>query len=144
MSAVEDKLAIYDLYAEYVARTDACDWRGVAELFTADGVFEGRIGHALGRQAIGNMLVEMNPTATSGPKRRHICANPQIKLDGDQAAVRASYLVFMDRGDGPLPIIFGTYIDKLTRDQGVWKFAHHMLVHDIASADIGLNKPLPG
>jgi SnoaL-like protein len=142
-TVVEDKIAIHELLSEYVFRTDACDWRGVAALFTEDGEFSGRIGQAAGPQQIGDLLVSMNPTATSGPKRRHLTTNSLIKVNGDRATARSTYMVFIDRGDGPHPIIFGTYEDDLVRvvpRQAEWMFRRRLLVHEIVSDDIGLNK----
>lgn len=144
-TVIEDKVAIGELLSEYVVRTDACDWRGVAALFMEDGEFSGRIGQATGPQQIGDLLVRMNPTATSGPKRRHVTANSLIKVDGDRATARSTYMVFIDRGDGPHPIIFGFYEDDLVRvtpGQAEWMFRRRILVHDIVSADIGLNRKI--
>jgi 3-phenylpropionate/cinnamic acid dioxygenase small subunit len=142
---LEDKDAINDLFSEYAVRADACDWHAVAALFTEDGEFSGRIGQATGPQKIGDLLVAMNPTATSGPKRRHFTANSLIKVNGDTATARTTYMVFIDRGDGPHPIVFGAYLDDLVRvtpGQPEWMFRRRVLVHDIVAEDIGLNRKI--
>jgi hypothetical protein len=64
-----------------------------------------------------------------------------IRLDGDRARARTSYLVVLQASGAPLvPSVAGSYEDMLVRTTGGWRFRERRLVHDLA-AELALNLP---
>lgn len=135
---VADRSEIRDVISDYCFFMDDGDYRGVASLFTKDGLWAASYETARGREAIEALLVRINPERGVGPFRKHIVANSTIALDGDEASSRASYFVFMMKGDGPAPIVVGTYSDRFVRTDEGWRIAERQLIHEIASSDLAL------
>lgn len=130
----EDRAEIRDLISEYCFRMDDGNFEGVAALFVEDGEWIANYRQAKGRQQIGDLLLKINPEFGVGPIRKHIVANSVVQLDGNSASSRASYLVLMDRGNGPTPIIVGTYLDNFERHSkdSPWLLRRRELKHEIA------------
>lgn len=140
VSLLEDKEAIRDLCSEYAFRMDDGQFGvdgGVAELFTEDGEWITNYAHGVGREEIRRVLERVNPHRNGGPARKHYVVNSLIRVDGDEATCRASYLVLIDRGSGPEVVVGGTYEDQLAKEGEGWRFRSRMLVHDMAG-DLGL------
>jgi 3-phenylpropionate/cinnamic acid dioxygenase small subunit len=145
MSLTDEKEAIRELFSEYCFRMDDGLYRDVAELFTEDGEWTASYSHARGREEIAAMLARNIPPRQSGVTRKHFVLNSLIRVAGNTATARASYLVFVGRGGGPEPVVAGTYDDDLVKGEEGWRFRRRRLVHDIAG-ELGLNLPpqLPG
>jgi hypothetical protein len=68
--------------------------------------------------------------------------NSLIRLDGECATARTSYLVVLQAaGAGLVSSVAGTYDDVLARTPDGWRFRRRRLVHDLA-ATLGLNHTL--
>jgi hypothetical protein len=131
LAASESVLAIQALKARYgelvdrrfsagsVVDTDtlAAVAGAVAELFTADGVWDGgpALGLAAGRDAIAARLRE--PTLTFS---RHFFVNPRIEVASDRATGRWDLLSPCRRADGTSYWMCGYEDDEYGRVDGIW------------------------
>jgi uncharacterized protein (TIGR02246 family) len=138
-----DRAEIRELLSEYCFNMDDGDFAGVASLFTEDGEWVAAYEQARGRDPITDLLERINPDRAAGPFRKHIVANSVVRVDGDAATSRASYLVLMAVDGRPAPIIVGTYDDIWTRTPQGWRIARRVLRHEIAGADLALRLPDP-
>ena len=121
---LEDLEAIKQLKARYAAHCDAhYDADALAELFTADAVWDGGIlGYNEGRETIRQFF--------RGSSQRisfalHYIVSPIIEIDGDTAHGTWYLLQTCTYLNGN-QAVWGaaTYHDRYVRDQGVWKFQH--------------------
>jgi hypothetical protein len=139
-TAVEDKEAIRELFGEYCFRMDDFRFAELGALFTEDGEWIARYARARGPAEIAALMARNIPTE---PKRKHFIMNSLIRLDGDRATARTSYLVVLQAAGGALvPSVAGTYEDVLVRTADGWRFRERRLVHDLAG-ELGLNLPSP-
>src|ERR1041385_3934723 len=129
MSILEDKDAIREVMAAYCQALDACRFADVASLFADDGIWTTDYGEAKGRGAIEQMLRSIVPVKGEGPQRKHYITNIIIKVEGDQASAVSDYLVVRESESGLLPVMGGTYRDKLVKTPAGWRFKeleHHI------------------
>ncbi len=131
------KDAIRETMARYCHALDACDFVGVASLFTEDGMWTTDYGTANGREAIAALLASVVPTRGNGPQRKHYICNVVIDVAGQEASSVADYLIIRESESGLIPVMGGTYKDRFRQVEGRWQFSRKTLVHDIAG-DMGL------
>ena len=136
----EDKDAIRELFSAYCFHMDDGRYAELGALFTADGEWIARYARARGPAEIAALMAANIPAE---PKRKHFIMNGLIRLDGDRAGARTSYLVVLQAaGAGLVPSVAGTYEEVLERTADGWRFRERRLVHDLA-AELGLNLPSP-
>ena len=105
-------------------------------LFTADGEWIAPYSRARGPAEIAALMARNIPAE---PRRKHFIMNSLIRLDGDRATARTSYLVVLQAaGAGLVPSVAGTYEDVLMRTRDGWRFRERRLVHDLRG-ELGLN-----
>lgn len=132
----EDKEAIRELFGEYCFRMDEFRFAELGALFTADGEWIAPYSRARGPAEISALMARNIPPE---PRRKHFIMNSLIRLDGDRATARTSYLVVLQAaGAGLVPSVAGTYEDRLVRTPDGWRFRERRLVHDLR-AELGLN-----
>jgi hypothetical protein len=87
LRAVEDRLEILGLEAEYAVAWDLCQAQRWAAVFTADGVFEMlSAGDRSGRRVAGrDALRRFCADTTARWTGMHLMHNPKIAIDGDTA-----------------------------------------------------------
>lgn len=135
---LEDKDAIRELFSEYCFRMDEFRFAELGELFTADGEWIAPYSRARGPAEIAALMARNIPRE---PRRKHFIMNSLIRLDGERATARTSYLVVLqEAGSGLVPSVAGTYEDVLVRTPAGWRFRERQLVHDLV-AELGLNLP---
>ena len=135
---IEDKEAIRELFSEYCFRMDEFRFDELGQLFTEDGDWIAPYARAHGPAEIAALMARNIPAE---PRRKHFIMNSLIRLDGDRASARTSYLVVLQAtGGGLVPSVAGTYEDVLVRTTAGWRFRERRLVHDLA-AGLGLNLP---
>lgn len=139
---IEDKEAIRELFSEYCFRMDDFGFAELGALFTEDGEWIAPYARARGPAEIAALMARNIPAE---PRRKHFIMNSLIRLDGDRAGARTSYLVVLQatlpaNGAGLMPSVAGTYEDVLVRTANGWRFRERRLVHDLA-AELGLNLP---
>lgn len=133
-TALEDKDAIRELLAEYCFRLDAGDYDGMAALFTADGVWETDFGKGTGRDGIAGHAREIRARASeTRPRGAHLTTNIVIALNGAEAQARSNWTVVQNSANGPVVSSGGTYIDRLAKVAGHWRFRHRKIDRYIAA-----------
>lgn len=125
--ALEDREEIVRLKARYVNYNDGgwagpthTDPRAVAELFTEDGVWDGRptSGYARGRQEIRDLFEAFGAV----PFIVHYVTNPLIEVDGDAATGHWHALVTTTMPDKGALWVLGIYKEAYVRLSDGWKF----------------------
>lgn len=121
--ALEDLEEIRRLQALYCRASDrgfanaGADPEALADLFTADGVWEVEGGAVRGRAAIAARLREF------GPFGFHLAVNGDVVVDGDAAHARWHALVPATALDDRAVWTAGIYDTELVRTHEGWRFA---------------------
>jgi len=134
---LEDREAIHALFMRYRQCLDEKDFSGYAALFAEDGEFVALGGTAKGREGIEELVDGMRGnllTAAVGDDL-HIVVNPEIRVDGDRATARSTW-IYVVRGDDDEPTLckVGHYEDELVREDGEWRFARRYAPIDMPAA----------
>jgi len=125
LQTLVDIEAIRKITAQYNRATDEGRLEDWLACWTPDGWF-GRSNTT--RKYVGREgLTELN--RGNEVSARHVTTDNEIDVDGD-TATQICYLMFLDRENGFLPAMFGTYHDRLVRVDGRWLFAERMLIVD--------------
>lgn len=119
---LEDVEAIKRLKARYCLYVDTGEPDKVADLFTADAVWDGGVvGRYEGREAIRAFMRDLPKFLSFA---LHHVMNPLIEVDGDQASghwylIEPCTLAKTDQA------VWGTatYQDRYRREDGAWRFA---------------------
>ena len=124
---LEGEKEIRELLALYGEHLDAKDYAGYASLFASDGVSTTGFGSATGPEAIETLLTENLGKPEPGyinEDRFHLMTTVTANVSGDMATARSRYTVFAASQDGrPVAVHSGRYIDKVKRENGLWKFS---------------------
>ncbi len=137
IATLQDRLAIEDLLAGYMAAIDSGDAETYASLFAEDGVlsFNGGTytGHAEILQVMSGALGGDVPGGPPPARRlRHIISGSKITIDGDSARVRSTWATVGGGADGPPAIgAMGYYDDTLVKRDGAWLFAKRDIVVEL-------------
>lgn len=123
LRAIEDRLAIGELRARYCHVLDERDWDALAQLFTADGEFQG-LAHVVGRSAIHRFFSQTVDRLAEG--FWHFCTNPTVDLDGDLATGRTS-MQYLSVKNGVSYVSAGHYDDAFRREDGLWRFVRRKI-----------------
>ncbi len=118
MISIDDRMAILDLCAEYNYYIDTGESEKWADTFTADGVFDGAVGKAEGRDAL---VAFSKQFGSDYPGAMHFTDNHLFEQDGD-AMNHKCFLSFQVPSDGGTNVILVGYQDELVRVDGAWKF----------------------
>ncbi|WP_448625027.1 nuclear transport factor 2 family protein [Geodermatophilus sp. URMC 64] len=112
-----DRMELHELAARYGDLIDACDWPGLASVFTEDAVFDLTdigVEPLCGLEAIRAWMdrSEQRPLA-------HLITNIRV-VDGDSVRLHSRVLgILPDRRAGS-----GTYIDRVIRTPDGWRIRH--------------------
>jgi hypothetical protein len=132
MAAGDD---VRNLLALYCERIDTGDFDGVGQLFEHGALTEpGGTELARGSEAVAAFYAAGTLLHDGSPRTKHLVTNIVLDLDeaAGIAAVRSSYLVLQQAGDGPLhPIITGHYHDTFECPEGRWRFAERRFFVDL-------------
>jgi uncharacterized protein (TIGR02246 family) len=123
-----DRIAIHELYAEYVFSFDGDDPDRFAQCFTEDALFEvASVGNFDGRAAIRGLV---SAAIERGANRSfHLVSSIKVlTLDSEQGIATAAARFMAGQGDGSLS--WGTYTDSVKREaDGQWRFSEHRVRH---------------
>ena len=114
---------IQQLQLRYAALNDEGRWEEAAALFTVDARFARPSAPdkpIVGREAILAAFL----ARPAGPKRRHLVANPVVRMTGpDRAEARCASIVITEDPAGGGTVTVGGFDDLLERQNGEWRFA---------------------
>jgi uncharacterized protein (TIGR02246 family) len=131
--AIEDRLAINDLFVRYTTALDTGDVETVVGCFTADAVLESpAIGVIIGREAIRAFAARFAALREGGTQFRHMISNFAAEVE-DQRARATCYLLVLMTWDGKsrqLPP--GRYECEVVKDEDQWRFRRRVVFHDHA------------
>jgi uncharacterized protein (TIGR02246 family) len=127
--AVEDRLAIEDLYADYVWALDSGDVAGFLTLFTDDAVFGDTAGNRYkGHAAIGGYVTELvNSDRFRG--RMHYISGKRFSANGDRIGVTSYWLVTKwAKASGAKTVeVSGHADDAFAKVGGRWRFTQRIV-----------------
>jgi ketosteroid isomerase-like protein len=114
------------LITRYTHLVDEGQASGVADLFTADGVWASPESTFDGQDAIRTAFLRREQ---SGRRSRHVCTNVTVDVEDEAHATGLCYLTLY-RTDaegtparGTTPDLIGVYRDRFTRTEDGWRFA---------------------
>jgi hypothetical protein len=120
----EDRALIENLQARYLFALDFKDHDLYVTTFTPDGILDVGNGAAVGREAIKAAVANM-------PGGRHHITNLVLRIDGDRATARASWMHTGKNAEGRMTIGgFGHYEDDLVKVNGEWLFAKRRIYNE--------------
>ena len=116
-----DHEAITQLVAGYCHRLDDGEWDRFGELWAEDAELVVSGESTRGRDAVRASVEASQPAERRG---RHITVNVEIDVDGDSASGVSDFMFWVrDREGKPKLAFLGRYYDRMTRADGVWRFA---------------------
>lgn len=121
---VEDRLAIIELLNRNEVALDLGDAEAYADGFIPEGRIDAASHHAEGRQALAEMITEMQASGFL-PNKRQYLGPIKVDVDGDEARAVSNWWI-ADIGGGPTVWATGTYTDRLQRIDGEWKIVHRI------------------
>jgi 3-phenylpropionate/cinnamic acid dioxygenase small subunit len=116
-----DVVAIERLQRQYAQLNDAARWHELAALFAEDGHFSRPSDPrpVVGRAQILQAFLARPP----GPPRRHLVANPQVRLlDADIAEARCYSVLLVPASGTEGTVSVGGFDDRLVRTAEGWRF----------------------
>ncbi len=129
--SLEDKDNIREILARYCTYGDSGRSKELANLFTADGVWEGRMGRADGRDAIEALMARINPPPGPGPVRCHIVTNSVVTVEGNSATVTSSFVMMRQAEQGPQIGAVGHYDNVFVKEGRNWLIKTRKVTPDI-------------
>lgn len=128
---VADKLAIQELFARYAHAIDDLDPTAWVACFTADGIFQVGTRAMQGAAALrGYADVHVREI-----RCRHMMSNFLYEVRGDEAAGQCSMLATLATAGGYRIFAQGRYVDRLVRQDGMWRIAHRKVETDQLASD---------
>ncbi len=125
---VADRLAIAERVYMYGWGYDERDRQLLADCFTEDGTWEGRImgtdnvGPFVGRDALVDFLTAFWDEQTD--QRRHIFTNVVVSDLTDTSGVAHAYLMLTASTGGEMkPVTNGPYRMEMRNDAGIWRIS---------------------
>jgi ketosteroid isomerase-like protein len=123
-SYAEERALIENLQARYLFALDFKDHDLYVTTFTPDGILDVGNGEVVGREAIKAAVANM-------PGGRHHITNLVLRIDGDTATGRASWLHTGTNAEGRMTIGgYGHYEDDLVKVDGEWLFAKRRIYNE--------------
>ena len=126
-----EKEAIAELIARYNYAIDHNDFRGWADCFAPEGVFDGMIGRYTAHQELDRFTADVQKLTATTPNLRHYVTNIQTEVDGNQARSRCFLLMTSTTKEGGSKVVIaGEYEDKLVQRGGKWLFTERKVRMD--------------
>lgn len=151
MSVVEDKLEILDLIARYSHAYDGDDSEAWANVFTEDGVVNGRVGQPDEIVVRGrDQLLAFHRRAVSrrgrSQTRHHQSTTMFVELTENRAVTRTYLLVtHVEEGKPPFVGLTSVYEDEIVRTPAGWRIKVRRILPDVKGvlADVLRRAPAP-
>ena len=131
LQALEDRLAINDLFVRYATALDAGDVETIVSCFAEDGALESPlVGVYKGHDGIRAFATRFARLRDGGTQLRHVLSNLAVKLDGDRAHATCYLLTVLTRDGKSTLRPPGRYECELARVQGRWVFHYRLVLED--------------
>lgn len=157
LEAVVRRLELEELYTDYVHCLDADELERWPDLFTEDcfyritsaenyeaGMPLGLI-HATSRNMLKDRVTALREANIYEPQRyRHLVSSIKIVVEqAETLDLAANFLVVRTMQEGDMTLFaVGHYLDRVRRQDGVWKFARKTVVLDSRQIDTLLAIPI--
>jgi uncharacterized protein (TIGR02246 family) len=131
LQALEDRLAINDLFVRYATALDAGDVETIVSCFAEDGALESPlVGVYKGHDGIRAFATRFAALREHGTQLRHMLTNLAVRLDGDRAHATCYLLTVMTREGVSTMRPPGRYDCELVRVGGKWVFQYRLVLED--------------
>jgi uncharacterized protein (TIGR02246 family) len=137
MGTAEDKLEILDLIGRYSHGADGNEPTAYADVFTEDGVFQGRSGQPdeiiyRGRDEILAFVSSVLAQRGNRQSRHHQSTTIFLELTADKAKTR-TYLLTTTASEGSPPLVGLTsiYEDDIVRTDKGWRIRYRKIYPDV-------------
>ncbi len=135
---LEDKIAIYEVIAQYSYAWDGKNADGFAKLFAEDAVWEAcRLGstapyiHLESQHAIRNWAAEQHQGRLANTSTRHFQTGTIFEeLTSNTARSRTMVIITHQtpEDEAPRVVLSGEYQDEWRKTEQGWKFAHRTIL----------------
>jgi uncharacterized protein (TIGR02246 family) len=131
LQALEDRLAINDLFVRYATALDEGDVETIVGCFAGDGSLESPVvGVYAGHDGIRAFATRFARLRENGTQLRHVLSNLAVRLDGDRAHATCYLVTIMTRDGKSVLRPPGRYDCQLVRIDGAWVFTHRLVIED--------------
>jgi len=138
MGIVEDKLEILDLIGRYSHGADGNEPSAYADVFTEDGVFQGRSGQPdeiihRGRDEILAFVTGVHAQRGNRQSRHHQSTTIFLEMTADRAKTRTYLLTTATTPEGETPQVGLTsiYEDEIVRTDKGWRIKYREIHPDV-------------
>ncbi|HEV8714739.1 MAG TPA: nuclear transport factor 2 family protein [Candidatus Binatia bacterium] len=126
-----EKEAIAELIARYNYAIDHNDFRGWADCFAPEGIFDGMVGRYAAHRELDRFTADVKKLTATTPNLRHYVTNIQTEVNGNEARSRCFLLMTStSKESGTKVVIAGEYEDKLVKRDGRWLFTERKVLMD--------------
>jgi ketosteroid isomerase-like protein len=131
LQALEDRLAINDLFVRYATALDAGDVDTIVSCFAEDGALESPlVGVYKRHDGIREFATRFAKLRAGGTQLRHTLSNLAVRLDGDEAHATCYLLTIQTRNGKSVMRPPGRYDCELVKLQGKWVFKYRLVLED--------------
>jgi uncharacterized protein (TIGR02246 family) len=131
LQALEDRLAINDLFVRYATALDAGDVESIVGCFAEDGSLESPVvGVYAGRDGIRAFATRFARLQENGTQLRHVLSNLAVQLDGNRAHATCYLVTILTREGKSVLRPPGRYDCQVVRVNGAWVFKHRLVIED--------------
>ena len=117
--SLEDRFAIIDLCSVYNYAADQGDGPAWADTFTPDGIFNGPVGNAVGRDELIAFALGL---AEQFPGALHFTDNHLFDVVGEEVHHKCFLDYKIPSTDGSVATMLLGYEDVLVQHEGEWRF----------------------
>ena len=129
LAALLDEREIIGVGLRYARSIDTRDLDGFLSCFTEDAAYGMGALRSRGHAEIGRTIHRASKQFSA---TQHVTTNFEVALDGDQAAMRSSYVathVWRAKYDDPYFVMGGFYDDALVRTAHGWRISDRRLAN---------------
>lgn len=125
-----DRLAIADVLARYCRGIDRCDAAELADVFTPDA----QLDYGDGTRPIAETISGLMQGLGTMRLTQHAISNTICRIHGSRAKAEtyciATHILPGENGDEIELVVGGRYLDRLVKQDGIWRIAERLYVMD--------------
>jgi len=130
-AAIEDRLAIGDLFTRYTCALDEGEVDVIVDCFAPDAALVSpAVGRHEGHAAIRAFAERFARFRRNGNQLRHVISNLMMRVDGETAHATCYLTVFLTKDGKSSLMAPGRYVCDLRKRDGTWKFQNRVVLHD--------------